>query len=223
MEDLVVALTLGLAAGVSPGPLLALVVSATLERGFGAGLRVASAPLVTDLPIILACVSVLRSVVVDSTLQNSNESSFDPSLDDPFAVDPPSNTKHNYRIHGHSDLNFAARNVLINSGMMFAGLEDGFADPPLDHIGHMWVNDNTFHHRVPDLFNPKETIDVLVARGNVALRSRLLSAGAWWTSLLSVPVAPWALTAVAASATPEACRNLRRLRSVLIFIFGAFI
>ena len=62
MEELAVALTLGLAAGVSPGPLLTLVVSATLERGFGAGLRVASAPLVTDLPIILACLLVLRSV-----------------------------------------------------------------------------------------------------------------------------------------------------------------
>ena len=59
-------------------------------------------------------VSVLRSVVVDSTLQNSNEGSFDPTVNDPFLVDPPSNTKHNYRIHGHSDLNFAARNLLIN-------------------------------------------------------------------------------------------------------------
>ena len=34
---------MGLAAGVSPGPLLALVISSTLERGFGAGLRVALA------------------------------------------------------------------------------------------------------------------------------------------------------------------------------------
>lgn len=44
---------LGLAAGLSPGPLLALVVTNTLKRGFGAGVRVAVAPVVTDAPIIL--------------------------------------------------------------------------------------------------------------------------------------------------------------------------
>ena len=36
-------LGLGLAAGISPGPLLALLISSTLERGFGAGLRVIAA------------------------------------------------------------------------------------------------------------------------------------------------------------------------------------
>jgi len=44
-------LGLGLAAGASPGPLLTLVVSSTLARGFGAGLRVALAPVLTDAPI----------------------------------------------------------------------------------------------------------------------------------------------------------------------------
>jgi threonine/homoserine/homoserine lactone efflux protein len=62
MEMLAIGLGIGLASGVSPGPLLTLVLTATLERGFGAGLRVASAPLVTDLPIIAACLVVLRSV-----------------------------------------------------------------------------------------------------------------------------------------------------------------
>ena len=43
---------LGLAAGFSPGPLTFLVISETLRHGLGAGLRVAIAPLVTDLPLI---------------------------------------------------------------------------------------------------------------------------------------------------------------------------
>lgn len=43
---------LGLGAGLSPGPLLTLVVSESLRRGAAAGIRVALAPLLTDLPII---------------------------------------------------------------------------------------------------------------------------------------------------------------------------
>ena len=62
MELALLGLSLGLAAGVSPGPLLTLVVSSTLERGFGAGLRVAVAPLLTDTPIILLAVLVLREL-----------------------------------------------------------------------------------------------------------------------------------------------------------------
>lgn len=53
MNYLIAGLTLGFAAGVSPGPLLTLVITRTLERGLGAGVRVALAPLLTDLPIIL--------------------------------------------------------------------------------------------------------------------------------------------------------------------------
>ncbi|MBP7964453.1 MAG: LysE family transporter [Caldilineaceae bacterium] len=45
-------LSLGFGAGISPGPLLTLVVTTTLERGFGAGLRVALAPILTDVPIV---------------------------------------------------------------------------------------------------------------------------------------------------------------------------
>lgn len=55
-------LGLGLAAGISPGPLLTLVVASTLERGFGAGLRVALAPVLTDAPIILLAILVLRDL-----------------------------------------------------------------------------------------------------------------------------------------------------------------
>ena len=43
---------LGLGAGLSPGPLLALVISESLRRGAAAGIRVALAPLVSDVPII---------------------------------------------------------------------------------------------------------------------------------------------------------------------------
>jgi threonine/homoserine/homoserine lactone efflux protein len=52
----------GLTAGLSPGPLLTLVITATLERGFGAGLRVALAPFVTDLPIILLTLLFLSAL-----------------------------------------------------------------------------------------------------------------------------------------------------------------
>jgi threonine/homoserine/homoserine lactone efflux protein len=54
MTDLfVIGTTLGLSAGLAPGPLLTLVVTETLHHGPGAGVRVALAPLITDLPIIV--------------------------------------------------------------------------------------------------------------------------------------------------------------------------
>jgi len=49
----------GLVAGVSPGPLLALVVSETLIKGRRAGLLVCAAPLVTDAPIVALSLYVL--------------------------------------------------------------------------------------------------------------------------------------------------------------------
>lgn len=64
MTELVAGLALGLGAGLSPGPLLTLVVTSTLERGFGAGARVAIAPLLTDAPIIVLTVAVVSSVSV---------------------------------------------------------------------------------------------------------------------------------------------------------------
>lgn len=62
MELLLLGLTLGLAAGISPGPLLALVLTSSLERGFGAGFRVAVAPLLTDAPIIALAIWVLKDM-----------------------------------------------------------------------------------------------------------------------------------------------------------------
>lgn len=51
---------LGLSAGFAPGPLLTLVISETLQHNLRAGLKVALAPLITDLPIVLAVFLVLR-------------------------------------------------------------------------------------------------------------------------------------------------------------------
>ncbi|MGD9145321.1 MAG: LysE family translocator [Anaerolineae bacterium] len=47
---------MGLSAGISPGPLLTLVITASLRSGLAGGLRVALAPLITDLPIIVLSV-----------------------------------------------------------------------------------------------------------------------------------------------------------------------
>jgi threonine/homoserine/homoserine lactone efflux protein len=52
-------IALGLYAGLSPGPLLVLTISETLRHDVAAGMRVALAPILTDLPIILVTVLVL--------------------------------------------------------------------------------------------------------------------------------------------------------------------
>jgi len=49
---------LGLAAGLSPGPLLALVITETLQQGVQAGIKVAVAPIVTDAPIVIVMLLV---------------------------------------------------------------------------------------------------------------------------------------------------------------------
>ncbi|MEW5718816.1 MAG: LysE family transporter [Chloroflexota bacterium] len=49
----------GLSAGFSPGPLLTLVITQTLQHGIKEGVRVAFAPLITDAPIILLSAFVL--------------------------------------------------------------------------------------------------------------------------------------------------------------------
>lgn len=50
---------LGLAAGVTPGPLLVLAITETLRHNVRAGIKVAIAPLITDVPIILISLLVL--------------------------------------------------------------------------------------------------------------------------------------------------------------------
>ena len=49
----------GLSSGLAPGPLLALVVTQTLKHDAKEGMKVAAAPLLTDLPVILVSVFVL--------------------------------------------------------------------------------------------------------------------------------------------------------------------
>lgn len=63
MHFLFIGVVLGLSAGFSPGPLAALVVSETLRYGTRAGIRVALAPMVTDLPIIFFSIIVLTRLV----------------------------------------------------------------------------------------------------------------------------------------------------------------
>jgi threonine/homoserine/homoserine lactone efflux protein len=58
----------GLAAGLSPGPLLALVIGQTVRHGAREGLKVAVAPLITDAPIILLSVLVLARLDSDAIL-----------------------------------------------------------------------------------------------------------------------------------------------------------
>jgi threonine/homoserine/homoserine lactone efflux protein len=53
-------LLLGLSGGLAPGPLLTLVASETLRHGARAGISVALAPLLTDAPIILATLWLLK-------------------------------------------------------------------------------------------------------------------------------------------------------------------
>ena len=49
----------GVSSGLAPGPLLALVVTQTLKHGAKEGMKVAAAPLLTDLPVILVSVFIL--------------------------------------------------------------------------------------------------------------------------------------------------------------------
>ena len=52
----------GLVAGISPGPLLTLVISETIKHNKKEGIFVASAPILTDIPIVLLSVFVLAKL-----------------------------------------------------------------------------------------------------------------------------------------------------------------
>lgn len=86
-------------------------------------------------------VQLLRSATVDNRLSNT--------------------FKHNYRVHGTSDLNYAGRNLLVGTGTMLGRM-------PGDDLGRVWFDDNVLHHDAPDLFNPEASIDALHATGNIA-------------------------------------------------------
>lgn len=59
MTALLLGLSIGLAAGLSPGPLLVLVIAATLRSGWVAGAVTAAAPLVSDLVVVAVVLLVL--------------------------------------------------------------------------------------------------------------------------------------------------------------------
>jgi threonine/homoserine/homoserine lactone efflux protein len=67
MDALLLGFSLGLGAGLAPGPLLALVIRSTLRDGIGAGTRVAFSPLITDVPIIVVA-AVLASSLPEAAL-----------------------------------------------------------------------------------------------------------------------------------------------------------
>jgi threonine/homoserine/homoserine lactone efflux protein len=53
---------LGLSAGFAPGPLLTLVISETLQHDIQSGVKVALAPIITDLPIIILTLFILAKL-----------------------------------------------------------------------------------------------------------------------------------------------------------------
>lgn len=57
---------LGFGSGVVPGPMFALVLSAALRGGFRHGAVVAMAPLITDIPIIILCLTVVSQLSDDA-------------------------------------------------------------------------------------------------------------------------------------------------------------
>lgn len=62
MTELLLGVSLGWAAGISPGPLFALVLTTSLRRGFPAGARMAMVPLLSDLPVVVLSVGVLATL-----------------------------------------------------------------------------------------------------------------------------------------------------------------
>jgi len=62
MPFLISGILFGLVAGISPGPLLTLVISETLKHNKREGIIVASAPILTDVPIVLLSVFILAKL-----------------------------------------------------------------------------------------------------------------------------------------------------------------
>lgn len=62
LNYLFIGTVLGFWAGVTPGPLLTLVISETLQHDIKSGIKVALAPLITDLPIVVLTLFVLSKL-----------------------------------------------------------------------------------------------------------------------------------------------------------------
>ena len=67
-NSLLFGIILGLAAGLSPGPLITLVVSETLKSGKKEGIKVAVSPLISEAPIILFALVILSCAAENSML-----------------------------------------------------------------------------------------------------------------------------------------------------------
>ncbi len=62
IQFLIIGALLGFSAGFSPGPLLALVISETVQYGVRSGIKVALAPLFSDLPIIFLTLFIISKI-----------------------------------------------------------------------------------------------------------------------------------------------------------------
>ena len=59
---LILGVSMGLTAGLSPGPLLMLLISETVKQNRKAGILIACVPLITDLPIVLISLLILQLI-----------------------------------------------------------------------------------------------------------------------------------------------------------------
>ncbi len=62
LEIMLIGSILGLTAGISPGPLLTLVITRTLKHDKIEGIKIALSPLITDLPIILIAILIFSKL-----------------------------------------------------------------------------------------------------------------------------------------------------------------
>ena len=62
IDFLIAGIILGLSAGITPGPLLALIISETIQYDIKAGIKVALSPIVTDAPIVLVTLLILSKL-----------------------------------------------------------------------------------------------------------------------------------------------------------------
>jgi len=62
IQFLISGVIFGLVAGISPGPLLTMVISETLRHNIRAGIAIAVAPVLTDVPIVIASIFILTKV-----------------------------------------------------------------------------------------------------------------------------------------------------------------
>ncbi len=69
LTELSAGFVLGLSAGLTPGPLSVLVLSQSLRHGVKEGIKVAIAPILTDLPIVILCLTLAGGVTrIDGAL-----------------------------------------------------------------------------------------------------------------------------------------------------------